>query len=66
MIPHVTLRAFTCGWVEIRKSVAIAGAKGVLETLRKVSALREEDTEVIIAHDPEFWNTVPQAPLKVC
>lgn len=37
----------------------------MLESLRRLRALRDAGARIFYGHDPEFWATVPQAPARV-
>jgi glyoxylase-like metal-dependent hydrolase (beta-lactamase superfamily II) len=36
-----------------------------IQTLEKLRALESKGVRVYVGHDPEFWETVPQAPLSI-
>ena len=36
----------------------------MLVSLRRLRALRDQGTVIITGHDPEMWETIPQAPAR--
>ncbi|MGB9381616.1 hypothetical protein [Candidatus Binatus sp.] len=34
----------------------------MLESIRRLRALRDRGAMIITGHDPELWETIPQAP----
>ncbi|MEQ8234462.1 MAG: N-acyl homoserine lactonase family protein [Gammaproteobacteria bacterium] len=45
--------------------LAVSDAAGMRASLEKLRALRDAGARLMYGHDPEFWTTVPQAPLAL-
>ncbi len=39
--------------------------EGMLASLDRLEALERNGARIFFGHDPEFWETVPQAPVAV-
>ena len=39
--------------------------EAALATLKRFAAMQAAGTRILVGHDPEFWATVPQAPLRL-
>lgn len=50
---------------EMRLPGVVADPAAMLESLRRLGALREGGATMIYGHDPEAWETVRQAPLRL-
>ena len=37
----------------------------MLASLRALKALQQRGARIMYGHDPEFWETVPQAPVRL-
>ena len=37
----------------------------MIESLKHFRALQSKGTQIFYGHDPEFWQKVPQAPLRI-
>jgi N-acyl homoserine lactone hydrolase len=37
----------------------------MLESIRRLRAMRDAGAMIITGHDPEMWRTIPQAPARL-
>jgi predicted N-acyltransferase len=73
--------AFTCGWLTLPAGLLLQGEKGrltvpvpsyLIEHPRGrvifdtgLRAMRDAGIMIITGHDPELWQTIPQAPAQL-
>lgn len=43
----------------------IADPESALDSLRRLRQLRDAGARIMYGHDPEFWKTIPQAPVRL-
>jgi glyoxylase-like metal-dependent hydrolase (beta-lactamase superfamily II) len=44
---------------------AVYDREQMLESIRRLRALRDAGTAIVTGHDPEMWQTIPQAPVPL-
>jgi len=50
---------------ELRLPEVVADREAMLASLQRLRALRAAGARLFYGHDPDFWATVPQAPLEI-
>ena len=50
---------------EMKLPAVVHDADQMLQSLRMLKELEAKGAEIFYGHDPEFWSTVPQAPVRV-
>lgn len=49
---------------EMRLPGIVADRESMMNSLRKLRELQQRGAKIMYGHDPEFWGTVPQAPIQ--
>ena len=50
---------------ELHLPSVVYDEEGMRQSLHRLRALRAAGARIFYGHDPEFWETVPQAPLEI-
>jgi N-acyl homoserine lactone hydrolase len=50
---------------ELRLPSVVYDEQGMRQSLLRLRALRDAGARIFYGHDPEFWKTVPQAPVEI-